>query len=63
MVVFRTMVCGEKEYSDKCGFVCVFNMAHDTKCFTYMRVYICGGCAEFVLEGSAKKFCFNDLGI
>lgn len=37
--------------------------ACDTKCRTCMRVHICGSCAEFMLEGSAKKFCFNDLGI
>lgn len=63
VVVCRTMVYGEKEYSDKCGFMCVFNKACDAKCLPYMRVHICGSCAEFMPEGSAKKFCFNDLGI
>lgn len=43
-----------------CSYVCI---PGDTKCLAYMRVPVCGSCAGFMLEGSAKKFCFNDLGI
>lgn len=32
VVVFRTVVYGEKEYSDKCIFMCVFSKAPYTKC-------------------------------
>jgi len=44
-------------------FYVVFDKACDTKFLTYMRVHVCGSCAEFMLEASAKKFCFNDMDI
>lgn len=42
-------------------FLCVFSKACNGKSVTYVRVHICGSCAEFVLEGPAKKFCFIDF--
>lgn len=63
MVVFRTVVYGEKEYSDKCVCMWVFNKACDNRMPYLMRVHISGSCAGFMLEGSAKKLCFYDLGI
>lgn len=57
------MAYGEKEYKDKCVlYVCVYSTAQDTKYLTYMRVHVCGSCAE-MLEESAENFCFNDSGI
>lgn len=50
VVVFRTIVYGEKEYSDQCV-MCIFSKAP----------YVL--CEEFMLEGSAEKVCFNDFGI
>lgn len=43
-------------------FLYVFGKARNRKCVPYVRVHICGSCADFVLEGSAEKFRFHDFG-